>query len=89
MPFCIVASDSIREYNRIMKQRQRQRDKELEKAYQDPNVFGISFTEFVEQQKLSTWKKISITLSDDELKMARLAFKLSDEQLRKLMKGGT
>lgn len=83
-----MASDSIREYNRIMQQRHREREKELKKLYQDPQVFGITFTAFVEQQKLSTWKKISITLSDDELKMARLAFKLSDEQLRKLIKGG-
>lgn len=83
-----MASEAIREANRINQQKHRQREKELKELYQDNNVFGISFTAFVEQQKLSTWKKLSITLSDDELKMARLAFKLSDEQLRKLMKGG-
>ena len=84
-----MSNEAVRAYNRIMQQRHREREKELKKLYQDPQVFGISFTAFVEAQKLSTWKKLSITLSDDELKMARLAFKLSDEQLRKLMKGGT
>lgn len=83
-----MASEAVREYNRILKQKQREREKEYQKLYQDSNVFGISFTAFVqEQQKLSTWKKLSITLSDDELKIARLSFKLSDENLRKLVKG--
>lgn len=83
-----MVSETIKEYNRILKQKQREREKEYQKLYQDNNVFGISFTAFVqEQQKLSTWKKLSITLSDDELKISRLSFKLSDEQLRKLVKG--
>lgn len=82
-----MASESHREANRINQQRHREREKEYKKLYQDMNVFGITFTEFVQQQKLSTWKKLSITLSDEELRFARLAFKLSDEQLRKLLKG--
>lgn len=82
-----MASEAVREYNRILKQKQREREKQYKELYQDISVTGISFTAFVEQQKLSTWKKLSITLSDEELKLARLSFKLSDEQLRKLVKG--
>lgn len=82
-----MASEALREANRINQQRHREREKEYKKLYQDSNVFGITFTEFVQQQKLSTWRKLSITLSDEELKFARLAFKLSDEQLRRLLKG--
>lgn len=81
----VLASEQ-REYNRIMQQRRREREKEIKKLYQDPNVSGISYTEFAKQFRVSRWQKLSIALSDEELKISKLSYKLSDEQLRLKMK---
>lgn len=77
----MLATDQ-REYNRIMQQRHREREKELEKLYQENNVSGISFSDFKKQFKLTRWQKLSIALSDQELKLDKLSYKLSDGQLR-------
>lgn len=69
-----------------MQQRHREREKELEKLYADNNISGISFTDFKKQYKLSRWQKLSITLSDEELKLDKLSHKLSDGQLRRIVK---
>ena len=69
-----------------MQQRHRQREKELQTLYQQSDVTNISFTEFVKQYKLTRWQKLSITLSDNELKLDKISFKLSDGQLRLKMK---
>lgn len=79
----MVLSTEQREYNRIMQQRHREREKELQKLYQDSGISNISFTDFAKQHKLTRWQKLSITLSDKELKLGRLSFKLSDGQLMK------
>jgi hypothetical protein len=81
-----VLSFEQREYNRIMQQRHRQREKELQNLYQQTDVTNISFTEFAKQYKLTRWQKLSITLSDNELKLDKISFKLSDGQLRLKMK---
>lgn len=81
-----MLADNDREYNRIMQQRHRQREKEIIKLYQDNNVTGISYTDFKKQLKLTKLQKLSIALSDGELKLDKLSFKLSDEQLRLLVK---
>ena len=81
-----MLSAEHREYNRIIQQRHRDRERELKKLYQDNTVSGITFTEFSKQFKLTRWQKLSIALSDDELKISKLSFKLSDEQLRLKMK---
>lgn len=70
-----------------MQRRHREREKELLKLYQENNVTGITFTEFVKQQKLTKWQKLSIALSDEEMKISKISYKLSDSQLRLAMKG--
>lgn len=85
--YIVLSSEQEREYNRIMQQRHREREKELTKLYQESNVTGISFTDFKKQFKLTKWQKLSIALSDDELKFDKLSFKLSDGQLRRKAKG--
>lgn len=83
---------SQKEYNRLLQQKHREEEKHYKSLYQDSSVSGISFTEFVRQQKeqerISKWQKLSILLSDEELKMEKLSFKLSDQNLRKKFKGG-
>jgi len=78
----LSTEDQKREYNRIIQQRHRQKEKAIEGLYQDNNVTGITFTEFKKQLELTLWQKLSIHLSDGELKIDKLSFKLSDEQLR-------
>jgi predicted ATPase len=77
----VLATDK-REYNRIMQQIRRQREKEIIKLYQDSSVSGISFHEFKKQFNLTKWQKLSIALSDGELKLDKISHKLSDGQLR-------
>lgn len=80
-----MLAENEREYNRIIQQRHRQREKEIQKLYQDKEVTGISFTEFKKQIKLSKWERLSMILSDEELKIGKLSYKLSDEQIRKII----
>lgn len=80
-----MLAENEREYNRIMQQRHRQQDKELSKIYQDSQISGISFTEFKKQYKLTKWEKLSIALSDSELKLDKLNFKLSDRHIRDIV----
>lgn len=69
-----------------MQKKHREEEKKLSKLYQDSSVSGLTFSEFIEQQRPSTWKKLSMNLSDNELKMGKLAVKLSDNNLRGIMK---
>jgi hypothetical protein len=80
-------SQSVKEYNRLAQQRHREKEKELEELYKNAEINGISFTEFKKEIKQSTWNKISIALSDDELKLVKLSLKFSDQEIRKRMKG--
>lgn len=82
-------SDTLKEYNRIRQRIHRENEKQLRILYNDSSVSGISFTEFIKQYKLTRWQKLSIALSDEELKLAKISFKLSDEQLRKKIKRKT
>ena len=83
---------SHKEYNRIVQQRHREKENRYKILYQESNVSGISFTEFVkqkeEEERISKWQRLSIILSDEELKMAKLSVKLSDSNLRKKFNGG-
>lgn len=75
-------TEEQKEYNRLIQQRHRQKENAIKELYQDNNVTGISFTEFKKQLELTLWQKLSIHLSDGELKIDKISFKLSDEQLR-------
>lgn len=68
-----------------MQQRHREREKEIEKLYQDKNITNISYSDFKQELKLNRWQKLSITLSDEELRMSRISFKLSDGNLRDMV----
>lgn len=80
-----MLSSEQKEYNRIMQQRHREREKEIEKLYQDKNITNISYSDFKQELKLNRWQKLSITLSDEELRMSRISFKLSDGNLRDMV----
>lgn len=77
-----MLSTDEREYNRIMQQRHREKERLIQKLYQESNISGISYTEFAVQFKITKWQKLSKALSDEELKLDKLSYKLSDGQLR-------